>query len=149
MGHLKGITNVFVRRKRKKRLVKDKKYHTLLIMSSTSGKRIINLSFPTTLWWFSFVVVCAILLWIGAGTWSVYNSNEISMRSDSLEKVNQIAREKLREQEKEINYLQGQLINIQKQASYIQQYLGLNPKEEAKSQLGQGGGGDVQSRATS
>ncbi len=140
MEHRKGIAHVFARRKRQKGLVKYKKYHTLLIMSSTSGKRVIELSLPTVLWWFSFVIAGAILFWVGAGTWSVYENHKISMRSDSLERENQVAKAKLREQKKEINYLQGQLINIQEQASYIQQYLGLNSEGEAKGQIGQGGG---------
>ncbi len=140
MEHRKGIAHAFARRKRKKGLVKDKKYHTLLIMSPTSGKRVIELTFPTMLWWFSFIVAGATLFWVGAGTWSVYQNHKISMRSDCLEKENQVAKEKLRAQKKEINYLQGQLINIQEQASYIQQYLGLDPNGEAKGQIGQGGG---------
>ncbi len=140
MEHRKGIAHVFARRKRKKGLLKNRKHHTLLIMSSTSGKRVIELSFPTMLWWFSFVVAGATLFWVGAGTWSVYENHKISMRSDCLERENQVAQEKLREQKKEIDYLQGQLINIQEQASYIQQYLGLNPDGEAKGRIGQGGG---------
>ena len=140
MEHRKDIAHAFARRKRTKGLVKDKKYHTLLIMSSTSGKRVIELSFPTMLWWFSFMVAGATLFWVGAGTWSVYENHKISMRSDCLERENQVAKKKLRKQKNEIDYLQGQLITIQEQASYIQQYLGHNPNGEAKGQIGQGGG---------
>jgi len=141
MEHRKGIAHVFARRKRKKGLLKNKEYHTLFIMSSTSGKRVLELSLPTrVLWWFSFVVAGAILFGVGAGTWSVYENHKITMRSDCLERENQVAREKLRKQKNEIDYLQGQLITIQEQASYIQQYLGLDPDGEAKGQIGQGGG---------
>ncbi len=115
-------------------------YHTLLIMSSTSGNKVLQFSFPVFLWWFSFVVAGAILFWIATGTWNTYQNNKIVTRSDCLEKENQLARGKLEKQKQEIDYLQGQLKNIKEQAAYIQNYLGLNSEGKVKGKIGQGGG---------
>jgi murein DD-endopeptidase MepM/ murein hydrolase activator NlpD len=135
-----GISSLLTRWKRKHSMEVNG-YHTLLVMSSSSGKRILQLSFPVFFWWVSSVVAVAILFWIGAGAWSAYQNHEIVIRSNCLERENQLAKGKLEEQKQEIEYLQGRLVNIQEQAVYIQSYLGLNSNGEGKGKIGQGGGG--------
>ena len=118
-------------------------YHTLLIMSSSSGKRIVQLYFPAFLWWVSVAIIVAILVWAGSGTWGFYQNHKLTERMNSLEKEKQLAQGKALEQQQEIEYLNGQLKGIQEQALYIQKYLGLGTAGTAKGNIGQGGGGEV------
>ena len=135
-----GISSLLTRWKRKHSMEVNG-YHTLLVMSSSSGKRILQFSVPAFFWWISSVVAVAILFWIGAGAWSAYQNHKIVIRSNCLEKENQLAKGKLEEQQQEIEYLQGRLVNIQEQAAYIQNYLGLNSNGSVNGKIGQGGGG--------
>jgi len=109
-------------------------------MSSSSGKRILQLYFPAFLWKVSFVVAGAILFWAGAGTWSVYQNHKLAIRSNCLEKEKQLATNKVSAQKQEIEYLNSQLKSIQGQAAYIQKYLGLDSNDTGKGGIGQGGG---------
>jgi len=123
-----------------KKPISDGGYHTLLIMSSSSGNKILQVSFPVFFWWLSFTVAGAMLFWIATGTWSAYQNHKIVIRSNGLEKENQLARGRLEKQKKEIAYLHGRLKRIQEQAVYIQNYLGLNSEGAVKGKIGQGGG---------
>ncbi len=125
---------------KKDQAMDSKKYHTLLIMSSTSGKSVIQLSFPVFFWWVSFVIAGLILFWIGAGTWSAFENHKIKIRSNCMEKENQLVNSKLKEQTQEIEYLRGQVKKIQTQAAFIKNYLGLGSNGPAKGTIGQGGG---------
>ncbi|MBW1828312.1 MAG: M23 family metallopeptidase [Deltaproteobacteria bacterium] len=129
---------------KRKPLTGNSDRHTLLIMSSSSGKRILQLHFPPFLWKVAFVIAGAILFWAGAGTWSVYQNHKLALRSNCLEKEQQLATNKVAEQKKEIEHLNSQLKSIQGQAAYIQKYLGLSSNDAAKGNIGQGGG-DVSS----
>lgn len=122
---------------------KNNRYHTLLIMSSSSGKRIVQLYFPAFLWWVSLVIVVAILVWAGSGTWSFYQHHQLTMHMNSLEQEKQRAHGKVSEQKREIAYLNRQLKGIQEQALYIRNYLGIGSAGTAKGKIGQGGGGEV------
>lgn len=119
---------------------KDSNYHTLLVMSSSSGKRLIQLYFPAFLWKVAFVIAGAILFWAGAGTWSVYQNHKLAISSNCLEREKQLAANKVAEQKQEIEHLNSQLKRIQGQAAYIQKYLGLNSNDAARGNIGQGGG---------
>ena len=125
---------------KRKPLAGNSDQHTLLIMSSSSGKRILQLHFPPFFWKVAFVIAGAILFWAGAGTWSLYQNHKLALGSNSLEREKQLAVKKVAEQKKEIEYLNNQLKSIQGQAAYIQKYLGLSSNDAAKGNIGQGGG---------
>ena len=110
---------------KRRQAMKTNDCHTLLIMSSSSGKRLLQLSVPVFIWWISSALVAVMLFWVGAGAWSAYQNHKIVIRSNLLERENQLSKGKLEEQRKEIEYLQARLVNIQEQAMYIQGYLGL------------------------
>ena len=120
--------------------IKDSKYHTLLVMSSSSGKRIAQLYFPAFLWKVAFVIAGVILFWAGAGTWSVYQNHKLAVRASSLEREKQLAATEVAAHKREIEYLNSQLKSIQEQAAYVKKYLGLDSNAAAKGNIGQGGG---------
>ena len=78
-----------------------RKHHTILIMPSKPGKKIIEFSFPSFCWGIFYVVLGAMILWAGVGTWSVYNHHRITQRSQWLETENQLAKTQL-EKEKQV-----------------------------------------------
>ncbi len=139
MRHDKSVFNPVTWRRRNSSAT-GHAYHTLFVMSSTSGKHILQFSFPAFLWWLSFSVAGAVLFWLAAGTWSAYENHKIEIRSNCLVRENQLAKGKLEKQKQEIEYLHGQVKNIQEQAVYIQNYLGLNSEGAVKGKIGQGGG---------
>ncbi len=116
-----------------------KRYHTLVIMPSTPGKRIVKFSLPSFCWPMFVVVVTAILCWVGLGSWSLYQHKQIANRSHRLLKENLLVKSKLEDQKEEITYLTNQLERIRKQSIYIRNFLGLEAGGVAKGGLGQGG----------
>jgi murein DD-endopeptidase MepM/ murein hydrolase activator NlpD len=116
-----------------------KKYHTLVIMPSTPGKRIIKFSLPSLCWRVFFVMVAAVLCWAALGTWSLYQHKQITDRSLTLLKENLLAKGQLEDQRQKIAYLNKELEEIQKQSLYIRRFLGLEPSGISEGKLGQGG----------
>ena len=116
-----------------------KKYHTLVIMPSTPGKKIIKFSLPSFCWRVFFVMVAAILCWAGLGTWSLYQHKQIADRSLRLLKENLLAKGQLEDKKQRIEYLNSQLEKIRRQSVYIRNFLGLEPQGMGKGKLGQGG----------
>jgi murein DD-endopeptidase MepM/ murein hydrolase activator NlpD len=116
-----------------------KKYHTLVIMPSTPGKRIIKFSLPSLCWRFFFVMVAAVLCWAGLGTWSLYQHKQITKHSLTLLKENLLAKGQLEDQRQKIAYLNNELEEIRKQSLYIRRFLGLEPSGMSEGKLGQGG----------
>ena len=117
------------------------KYHTLLIMPPSPGKRVIKFSLPSFCWRIFYVMAAAIMLWAGVGTWSLYHHKEITQRCLFLLKENQLARNRLEDQRQEVEYLRQQLKRIREQAGFIRKFLGLEPHGMAEGKLGQGGEG--------
>ena len=115
------------------------KYHTLLIMPSSPGKRIIKLSLPTFYWKMIYVVVGLILLWAGVGTWGLFYHAKMTNRCCLLEKEKQMAKSQLEEQKQRLTYLDEQIKKIRKQAVFIQKFLGMEPQVPGKGKIGQGG----------
>jgi len=142
MGPGKGLFNLYKWWEKNHPLEKGA-YHTLLIMSSTTGKKIIQFSYPVFLCWVLSVISVGMLYGLGTGTWSVYQNYKTTIRANCLERENQLTQVKMEDQKQEIKYLCGQLKKLQDQAVYIQNYLGLNPTgtDKAKGKIGQGGGG--------
>jgi len=120
-------------------MMPGKKYHTLLIMSSTPGNSIIRLSLPTFYWRFLCVMVGAILFWAGVGTWSVFRNHQINQQSQLLEIESRLVKSNLEDQKRKAEYLNDELLKIREQAVFIQNYLGLNPKGIVEGKIGQGG----------
>lgn len=116
-----------------------KKYHTLVIMPSAPGKRIIKFSLPSFCWPIFLMMVAATLCWGGLGTWSLHQHKQIADRSQRLFKENLLVKSKLEDQKEEITYLTDQLETIRKQSVYIRNFLGLEARGAAKGKLGQGG----------
>jgi murein DD-endopeptidase MepM/ murein hydrolase activator NlpD len=116
-----------------------KKYHTLIIMSSTPGKSIIRLSLPTFCWRLLSVMMGAVLFWAGVGTWSVFHHNQISQQSQLLERENRLVNSELEVQKRKAGYLNNELLSIREQAVFIQNYLGLNSEGIVEGKIGQGG----------
>ena len=116
-----------------------KKYHTVLIMPSTPGKRIIRFSLPSFCWPIFYVVVGAIVFWAGVGTWSFYNHHQITQRSQWLEKENQLAKTQLEGEKQKVKFLSQRLNKIREKSVFIQNFLGLKPQGKAKGKIGQGG----------
>lgn len=116
-----------------------KKYHTLVIMPSTPGKKIIKFALPSFCWRIFFVIMAAILFWAGLGTWSLYQHKQITDRSLRLLKESLLAKSQLEDKKQKIEYLNNQLEKIRRQSVYIRNFLGLEPQGKAKGKLGQGG----------
>ena len=116
-----------------------KRYHTLVIMPSRPGKRIIKFSLPSFCWRVFFVMVAALLCWAGLGTWSLYQHKQITDRSLTLLKENLLAEGQLEDQRQKIKYLNKELEEIRKQSLYIRRFLGLEPSGMSEGKLGQGG----------
>ena len=116
-----------------------KKYHTLVIMPSTPGKKIIKFALPSFCWRIFFVIMAAILCWAGLGTWSLYQHKQITDRSLRLLKESLLAKSQLEDKKQKIEYLNSQLEKIRRQSVYIRNFLGLEPQGKAKGKLGQGG----------
>ena len=116
-----------------------KKYHTLVIMPSTPGKKIIKFALPSFCWRIFFVIMAAILFWAGLGTWSLYQHKQITDRSLRLLKESLLAKSQLEDKKQKIEYLNSQLEKIRRQSVYIRNFLGLEPQSKAKGKLGQGG----------
>ena len=116
-----------------------KRYHTLVIMPSTPGKRIIKFSLPSLCWRFFFLTVAAVLCWAGLGTWSLYQHKQITDRSLTLLKENLLTKGQLEDQRQKIAYLNNELEEIRKQSLYIRRFLGLEPSGMSGGKLGQGG----------
>jgi murein DD-endopeptidase MepM/ murein hydrolase activator NlpD len=117
----------------------SKRYHTLVIMPSTPGKRIIKFSLPSLYWPVFFVMLAALLCWSGLGTWSLYQHKQITDQSLALLKENLLARGKIEDQRQKIAYLNNELEEIRKQSLYIRRFLGLEPSGMSEGKLGQGG----------
>lgn len=115
------------------------KYHTLLIMPSSPGKKIIRLSLPSFYWKMICVAAGLILLWAGAGTWSLFYHVKITNRCCLLEKEKQTAKSQLEEERQRLTYLDEQIKKIRKQAVFIQKFLGMEPHVPGKGKIGQGG----------
>ncbi len=116
-----------------------KKHHTILIMPSTPGKRIVRFSLPSFCWRIFYVALGAMIFWAGVGTWSVYNHYQIIQRSQWLEVENQLAKTQLEEEKQKVRYLSQQLSTIREKSIFIQNFLGLKPQGKAKGKIGQGG----------
>jgi murein DD-endopeptidase MepM/ murein hydrolase activator NlpD len=116
-----------------------KKYHTLFIMPSSPGKRVIKFSLPSFCWRILCVMAAAILLWAGVGTWSVYHHKQITQWYLFLVKENQLAKNLLVDQKQKVEYLNQQLTKIREQAIFVRKFLGLEPQGIAKGNIGQGG----------
>ena len=116
-----------------------KKHHTILIMPSTPGKKIIEFSFPSFCWGIFYVALGAMILWAGVGTWSVYNHHRITQRSQRLEMENQLAKTQLENEKQRVKYLNQQLSKVKEKSVFIQNFLGLKPQGKAKGNIGQGG----------
>ena len=135
---------------KKNKLLENGEYHTLLIMSSATGKKVFQLSYPAFLCWVLCIISITVLYGLGAGTWGVYQNHKTTIRANYLERENQLTQVKMEGQKQEIKYLCGQLKKLQDQAVYIQNYLGLNPTGtgKAKGKIGQGGGGGSEQFST-
>lgn len=119
--------------------MKRKVYHTLLIITPTSGKDILQISL-TTFWWRALSAVAGLLLILAfAGIWIGFHHYHVAVRADNLEDENRIALSKVENQKQEIKFLQDNLKKIQNQSIFIQEYLGLNSNGDSKGNLGQGG----------
>ena len=116
-----------------------KKYHTVLIMPSTPGKRIIRFSLPSFCWPIFYILVGAIVFWAGVGTWSFYNHHQITQRSQWLEKENQLAKTQLEDEKQKVKFLSQRLNKIREKSVFSQNFLGLKPQGKAKGKIGQGG----------
>jgi murein DD-endopeptidase MepM/ murein hydrolase activator NlpD len=116
-----------------------KKYHTVLIMPSTPGRRIIRFSLPSFCWPIFYGVVGAMVFWAGVGTWSFYNHHQITQRSQWLEKENQLAKTQLEDEKQKVKFLNQRLNKIREKSVFIQNFLGLKPQGKAKGNIGQGG----------
>lgn len=116
------------------------KYHTLLIVPPSPGKRVIKCSLPSFCWPIFYVMAAGILLWAGVGTWSVYHHRQITQRCLFLVKENQLVRNQLEDQKQKVQYLNQQLKKIREQAVFIRKFLGLEPHSMAQGTFGQGGG---------
>jgi len=119
--------------------VKGKKYHTFFIMPSTPGKRIIKVSLPSFCWRIFYLAAGAILVWAGVGTWSVYNHYRIIQSYQILETEGQLAKSQLQLERQKVEYLNQQLNRIREKSVFIQNFLGLKSKGEARGKIGQGG----------
>jgi murein DD-endopeptidase MepM/ murein hydrolase activator NlpD len=119
--------------------MKPKKYHTLLIMPSTPGKRIVKFSLPSFCWRFFYAAAVVLLVWAGVGTWSIYSHYQIMQRSQRLEKESQVARSQLERERQKVKCLNQELNKIREKSVFIQNFLGLKPKGKAKGKIGQGG----------
>ena len=117
----------------------SKRYHTLVIMPSTPGKRIVKFSLPSLCWPVFLVMLAGLICWSGLGTWSLYQHKQITDRSLTLLKENLLARGKIEDQSKKIAYLNNELEEIRKQSLYIRRFLGLEPSGMSEGKLGQGG----------
>jgi murein DD-endopeptidase MepM/ murein hydrolase activator NlpD len=117
----------------------SKRYHTLVIMPSTPGKRIVKFSLPSLCWPVFLVMLAGLICWSGLGTWSLYQHKQITDRSLMLLKENLLARGKIEDQRKKIAYLNNELEEIRKQSLYIRRFLGLEPSGMSEGKLGQGG----------
>jgi murein DD-endopeptidase MepM/ murein hydrolase activator NlpD len=90
----------------------SKRYHTLVIMPSTPGKRIVKFSLPSLCWPVFLVMLAGLICWSGLGTWSLYQHKQITDRSLTLLKENLLARGKIEDQRKKIAYLNNELEEI-------------------------------------
>ena len=109
-----------------------KKYHTVLIMPSTPGKRIIRFSLPSFCWPIFYGVVGAIVFWAGVGTWSFYNHHQIAQRSQWLEKENQLAKTQLEDEKQKVKFLSLRLNKIREKSVFIQNFLGPEASRQSK-----------------
>ena len=100
-----------------------KKYHTLLIMPSAPGKRIIKFSLPSFCWRFFYAAAVVLFVWAGVGTWSIYSHYQIMQRSQELEKESQVARSQLERERQKVKYLNQELNKIREKSVFIQNCL--------------------------
>ena len=104
--------------------MKQKVYHTLLMFSPTSGKDILQISL-SAFWWRVIYTFAGLLLALAvAGIWIGYHHYKVILNANLLEEENRIALNKVETQQQEITYLRDNLSKIQKQAAFIQNYLG-------------------------
>jgi murein DD-endopeptidase MepM/ murein hydrolase activator NlpD len=116
-----------------------KKYQTFLIMPSTPGKKTREFSLPVTVLVMLSLLMLATVVWAGIGVWSVYHHHEINTRCRWLVKENQIAAKHLEQAKRRVVYLNQQLNELREQATFVRKFLGLEPRNEGKGKLGQGG----------
>jgi len=120
--------------------MKQKVYHTLLMFSPTSGKDIVQISL-SAFWWRVIYAAAGLLLVLAfAGIWIGLHHYNVILHANLLEEENRIALNKVETQKQEIDYLRDNLEKIQKQAAFIQNYLGLNPGGNTEANIGRGGG---------
>jgi len=120
--------------------MKRKDHHTLLIISPSSGKEIVQIALSTFWRRVLYAGTCLLLILAVAGIWLGFHRYDLMMQTNKLKQENHIALSKLENQKHQILYLHNQFEKIQKQAVFIQNYLGLNSNGSPEGNIGQGGG---------
>lgn len=115
------------------------KYHTIAILPSTPGKKILKLSLPCCLWPIVCLILAAVLGWAGLGTWSLYQHHRMMERCARLERENATTKIQLEQERLKVIHLDEEIKNVQKQARFVREFLGLEPQVQEKGKLGQGG----------
>jgi hypothetical protein len=116
-----------------------KKRRTILILPSSPEKSVLTLSLPAVGWFALCCMILAIPFLAGAGFWSFSRYHRMAEQSRQLKIENTGFRGKLDEQNKRVEHLSVELIEIREKAGFIQKYLGLKGDDKHQSGIGRGG----------
>jgi murein DD-endopeptidase MepM/ murein hydrolase activator NlpD len=117
---------------REKSSRKIRRWRTILILPSSPEKSVLTLSLPAAV----CVALCGLIVAVpflaGTGFWSYSRSRQLKIENTAF-------KNKLDEQNKRLEYLSRELVEIRKKAGFIQKYLGLEGDKEHEGRIGQGG----------
>lgn len=116
-----------------------KKWRTILILPSSAEKNILKLSLPSVGWFAICGLILAIPFLAGAGLWTYSRYHVMAEQSRQLKIENMGFRDKLDEQNKKVEYLSGELLEIKEKAGLIQKFLGLKEGDSDGRGIGRGG----------
>ena len=112
---------------------------TFLVMPSSPQKRVFSISLPIPMLTPIFFAFGILLFMASAGASRMYHFQQVEQESHSLAIENRLAKSQIQDQQKRIEHLSREILNIREKAAYLQNYLGLKPQVPRVGKIGQGG----------
>jgi murein DD-endopeptidase MepM/ murein hydrolase activator NlpD len=112
---------------------------TILVLPSSPHKRVFSISLPIPMLTLVFFAFGILLFMASAGASRTYHLQQVEQESHRLGIENRLAESQIQDQQKRIEHLSRDILNIREKAGYVQNYLGLKPQVPRVGTIGQGG----------
>jgi murein DD-endopeptidase MepM/ murein hydrolase activator NlpD len=112
---------------------------TILVLPSSPHKRVFSISLPIPMLTLVSFALGILLFMASAGASRTYHLQQVEQESHRLGIENRLAESQIQDQQKRIEHLSQDILNIREKAGYVQNYLGLKPQVPRFVTIGQGG----------